>query len=185
MSSDEHNYIQNLLKEILSNVNNWLIFAEAKNAAIITFDLAVIASIAGIDFFRNNIFIFHISIIGIFFSLVIALYSFKPEGNIKKNDYDPQSELDNLIYYADIVKYNEAGYIKALSKKYLQKDIHINQVQEVELDYSKEIVYNSKIAYKKYKLFKYSLNIILITIILSIIIIVYNSILLDIIYDFS
>ena len=39
MNDDKHKAVQELLKEIFKNVNDWLIFMEAKNAALIAFNV--------------------------------------------------------------------------------------------------------------------------------------------------
>ena len=43
MTDDEHKFVYELLKNIFSNLNNWLTFAEAKNAAIIAFNIACLS----------------------------------------------------------------------------------------------------------------------------------------------
>lgn len=161
MNSDEHKYIQELLKEIFSNVNNWLVFAETKNAAIIAFGVAILAAITSADFFKGNAIMFSIFIAGIVLALLIALLSFAPKRGKNKESNRVPTAADNLIFYSDIAKYNKTEYIKALAKQYLKKDIQADQIEQIELDYSEEIVYNSNLANHKYDLFKCSLYIIL------------------------
>lgn len=161
MNEDEHSNMQELLREILNNVNTWLTFAEAKNAAIITFDFAMIAFVGNIDFSKENIIIFTILIVviivGMIISLGIALLSFMPQVNKNKFEFQNDIENGNLIYYGDIAKYNDIEYIKNLCKQYFGKNIDINEIKKIEIDYSNEIICNAKIACKKYKFFKCSL----------------------------
>lgn len=173
MNSDEHKYIQELLKEIFSNVNSWLFFAETKNAAIIAFDVAMLAAIISTDFLKGNIIIFSTLTAGIVLALFVALLSFAPKRGKKKESNGVPNVADNLIFYSDIAKYNKTEYIKALVKQYLKKDIQANQIEQIELDYSEEIVYNSNLANNKYNLFKYSLNIILVMMVLLVLMIIY------------
>ena len=49
MTDEKHTTMQEQLKEIFDNVNNWVTFAEAKNAAIIAFNVACISCIWDIE----------------------------------------------------------------------------------------------------------------------------------------
>lgn len=172
MNSDEHKYIQELLKEIFSNVNNWLVFAETKNAAIIAFCVALLAAITSTDFFKGNTIMFSVFIAGIVLALLVALSSFAPKRGKKKESNSVPTAADNLIFFSDIAKYNKTEYIKALVKQYLKKDIRTDQIEQIELDYSEEIIYNSNLANNKYDLFKYSLDIILVMMVFLVLMII-------------
>lgn len=43
MNDDKHKIVQDLLKNIFDNVNNWLTHAETKNAAIVAFNVACLS----------------------------------------------------------------------------------------------------------------------------------------------
>lgn len=53
MNDDIHKTVQNLLKNIFDNVNNWLTHAEAKNAAIVAFNIACLSFIGGMKDIEN------------------------------------------------------------------------------------------------------------------------------------
>ena len=73
---------QCLLQQIYENVKSWVHFIEAKNAALITADLSIIAIL-----FASNLpkyLLFNISITLLLISLICALLSFKPINEFKK-----------------------------------------------------------------------------------------------------
>lgn len=171
MNSD-HEYIENFMKEIFCNVNNWLTYAEAKNAALIAFDVAIIASIGSIDIFKNYIILFCLILAGTIVSLGISLLSFVPmigKENGNTGVYDGQ---DNLIFYSDIAKYDKVSYVKALYKRYRDKEINTAEIRKIELDYGQEITYNAVIVNRKYRLFRVSLNINFVMIIILLVLVI-------------
>lgn len=153
----ENKELDELLEKIFSNVNSWLNFAEAKNAANVGFVVACLAAIFSLEDMNALLYTicFFLVISGMF-----SLISFLPKlGNkairkiplfsiIKKRITDE----DNLIFFENIKEYSGEVYIKQVCKMYLNKDEYIPT--KYQLDLSDEIVYNSNIASCKYKLFK-------------------------------
>ena len=136
MNEDKHKIIQELLKEIFNNINTWLAHAEAKNAAIIAFNitcLSFIWNMKDIDKIRT---FFYIICIGMLLSTIIALISFFPQLDKKNKSKNPYPENDNLIFYKDIAKYCQEEYIKAIFKQYVQIDIPDTEIQKIERDFS-------------------------------------------------
>lgn len=154
---NEHEKVQELLKNIFENVNNWLNFAEAKNAAMIAFDIALLAAVGSMKLFTSEKTWFIIHVLGTCISMILALASFLPNlGKEKRND-DGYLESDNLIFYKDIAKYDPKRYLKAVFKMYAEISITEEQIQKIELDYATEITFNSSVALRKYALFKWAL----------------------------
>lgn len=54
-----------LLQKIFENTNHWLQFAEAKNAALIAFNIAVIAAVIGSDLYEKNLSLSSFLVVGL------------------------------------------------------------------------------------------------------------------------
>lgn len=109
--------IEEHFEKQLQQTNYWLSFAEAKNAAIIVFNVTLIGLL--FDSLNENHIMFLISSILFVVSCLISLYSFLPNMNSKaKNTIDEENCERNLIFYGDI----------ALSKlaKDAASEVHIN-----------------------------------------------------------
>ncbi|MBP2143386.1 Ca2+/Na+ antiporter [Methanococcus voltae] len=139
------------LEKIFENVNRWLSFAEAKNAAIVAFDGVAIFGLLRLTpetFSENPLFkyVFGFVVLMLLISLFISLCSF-----IAKSENI--SETDNLLFYDHICKYNSETYLNAIFKKYNENQ----EPSEYEKELAQQIVINSKIAGEKYKKFNYSI----------------------------
>lgn len=158
------------LRYIFSNVNDWLKFAEAKHAVIIGLNAAAIWAAIRIPYDSKDThidttiqFIF-ISILTI--SILISFFSYFPKTKIpfhwlwnQQNSHD----TDNLLFYNDIKKYESYTY---LQKLYDNAKKSKKEFSKLEIDYAAQIIYNSKIASYKYTLFKLCLILDLIAIFL-------------------
>lgn len=154
------------LREIFDEVSKWLTFAEAKNAAMIALNGAMLAGLLNIllnkDF--NSYFgiwvkvILFVSIICTIIALGIVLISFLPQLDVFKGRANQSEGNGILIFYGDIAKYkDEKQYIKDIYKYYFDADIDEGQISRIEIDYSREIIMNSSIALKKCRWFKLAL----------------------------
>lgn len=144
------------LKEQLERTNYWLAFSETKNAVLIAFNVAALTVVEKI--LSGNIWICAISYTLLFVSTFICLVSFIPcMSNNEKLVEDAQKkekEEYNLVYYGDIAKLDKETYIEKVKNRY---NLHtIEWEQEICDDIAKEIIENSKIAVRKYNLFKYA-----------------------------
>lgn len=156
MMEDEK--LNELLDKVFSNVNSWLSFAEAKNAANIALVVACIAAIISLDSINDLLYI-----ICILFSIsgICSLISFLPrlgdkivrkcpklaEKLVKKKD-----ENDNLLFFEAIKKYSGNEFVEQVSKSYLKTNKKV--FSRYQIDLANEIVYNSDIVSRKYKFFK-------------------------------
>lgn len=147
------------LEKIFANINTWLNFAEAKNAANLAL---IIAFIAGVFSF-GSIKVMQ-CVIGVVCVLsgLLSLIAFIPKlgkkiakwyiNKRKKKNRKKQEE--NLLFFEDIKNYSGSEYAKKISKVYLQKrEITLSKYQ---LDLADEIVYNADIASQKYMFFKWA-----------------------------
>jgi hypothetical protein len=146
------------LKDIFDNVNNWLKFAEVKNATLIAGNGVMIFGVMKIlnDLNLNQYAIYYIyfSMILLFISLVISLISFMSK--LKIPDFLLHSEStksDNLLFFGDIVKYREQTYLKKIHELLASET-----TSELDFMYVQQIIVNSKIAINKFKLFNVALN---------------------------
>lgn len=152
------------LKEIFSYINHWLNFAEAKNGSIIAVNSAFIIGIASIlansDINIHNWLRLYMytALVLLLLAIGLALWSFLPLvdrfTNCGNNDHDNSI----LIFFQDISKCKNAEeYVIRIYKDYYNSVKCENDISKLELDYAKEIIYNSKVTVRKYKCFKYAL----------------------------
>lgn len=144
------------LKEIFSNINDWLKFAEAKSATLIACNGALIFGISRLisSFDLKGIYLLYFISISVLCILSIAIcflsiipslsmpWEKKPSGTSKE---------DNLMYFSDIAKYTPLAYLKALKDKLELNDSSFTGYQR---DISNQIIINSVIADKKYRAFQ-------------------------------
>jgi len=175
--------VNEVLKDIFANVNTWVHFAEAKNGAIIGINGLflfkaidyMIAMING-DMIGSVFLVAFISIMFIV-ALVISILSFFSNTKVfedEENADEGNTQDRILIFYGDIGKYKSSkNYLKDIHKQYLGSTIDGDSLNKIEVDYAKEILINSRIASRKYKLFNIALKINLLAIfLLSIFIII-------------
>lgn len=148
--------IDERLKYIFGLVNDWLKFAESKNAALLTANIAVILGLLlWLVDEKQCLNLMAIIILVVIFSLSISvlfcLLSFFPKLEIRWEGKQRISENDNLIYFGDVLKYTPKSYLIHL---YKQVGEDLSEFDPYELDLSEQIVVNSSNVYRKFKLFE-------------------------------
>lgn len=154
------------LKYVWEQVDKWLSFAEAKNAGLIAFNIALISiiveKIINSDAIKNGIIcdkaICLVAMILLVASMLLNLYSFLPDltSSLKKKQNSSIKEL-NLLFFSDIAQLNsKSDFLEMTDRKYFNKDDIDNKFSELEEDLASEILINSKITNRKYKLFRKS-----------------------------
>ncbi len=143
----------------LDRVNYWLQFAEAKNAALIAFTVAILAVVYQTPIISDTVLCIIITISHVAV-LIITIIATMPRNNeYIHNKIDVYRETDNLIYWKDISKYAIDDYIEILNG-YLNFDENLSDLDKKQIYiYSEEIIINSRIARKKYELFSLALKI--------------------------
>jgi len=142
--------MENRLKDIFSNVNDWLKFAEAKTGTLLAGNGVIIFGLFRIFKDSDELHNPYISIAIILLSLSIFtnLLSLIPSLKVPFLLYiEDTKKDDNLLYFLDIAKYTTNDYLKKL-------DSSINEFTNFEKYYAEEIIINSKIAMMKYRLFR-------------------------------
>ena len=141
----------------LERVNYWLQFAEAKNAAVIAYIVAILAVIYACKIIDNNILIIIITCVHVV-SLIIAILSlypkYKKDVNSSDGIYDPNA--DNFLFWSDIAKYSAEDYIKGVNEVFFSNENNQN-ISKQELMYAEEIITNARIAAFKYNMFRKSI----------------------------
>lgn len=157
---------ENQLRSIFNNVNDWLKFAEAKNFGLLTISAAFIFGLTQINFSEDSkvgsaaysVFIPFavLSILVCFISLfpilttVTRLEWAKSWINRFSNFIDEEKKFENIHFYGYLKDIDEETF----ERQFLQK-INITQPFTVyEKELISQIIYNSRIAWLKYQLFK-------------------------------
>jgi hypothetical protein len=146
------------LKDIFENVNNWLKFAEAKNATLVAGNGLIIFGTLRLinDMCIHEYILYYIyfSLFLISISLVMALVSFMPK--LKIPDFLLNNKIettDNLLFFGHIVKYQDKTYLDKINNIIKSQDS-----TDLDLMYAQQIIINSKIAMNKYNIFNNALH---------------------------
>jgi len=149
----ERSAVNKNLLEIFKNVNDWLKFAEAKNAMLIGLNGAILVGISQINnhsFFNFNPFFWngYISIIQILlmFSMVISILSFVPKLHMKVGFYT-SSEVKNLWFFESLKSMTNDQILEQIANTDTKK------ANKVDKDLAEQIKQISIIASSKYLLF--------------------------------
>jgi hypothetical protein len=155
------------LLSILQIVNDWLKFAEAKNAVLLAFCGAAITAIVTYlsaietmpDFLRVSLLI-STFLLGI--SSLICSLSFLPKTDIehftwlrRRPNRNSQSlkATDNFYFFNNLRKYDSDSLLEAMNKFYFENKIPTPYKKE-DLDLASQITINSEIASTKFAFFR-------------------------------
>ncbi len=144
------------LKEIFSNINDWLKYAEAKSATLIAGNGALIwGLVRASKSFELGYFLsitILISVLLCVVSLVVCLLSIIPSLRMPwEHKPKGKQDSDNLLYFADIAKYSPIAYLNALETKL---GLTPRDHSGYEKDIASQIITNAVIANAKYKNFQ-------------------------------
>lgn len=144
------------LQEIFKNTNDWLKFAEAKSAALMAGNgvlaFGVLRLLQNEDYGKVMVIYSFLAILQLALSFVISLTSFIPSLEMPwlfKNTSKVRNE--NLIYFEHIASHSPKSYLIALSHAINEKDTAYTKFEQM---IASQIITNSVITVKKYKLFK-------------------------------
>lgn len=144
------------LQAIFNNVNDWLKFAETKNAALVAADVAILIGVASLFEEASSWLLIYLILLASFvgLSLVIGLISFLPATKIPwLRKPATIREKRNVLYYGDIADQDVESYLELL-KSVLKEGVEPTPIGKA---YIEQIIINSKIAVKKYGYFTTSL----------------------------
>lgn len=143
-----------LLQQTFDTVNMWLHFAEAKNAALIAFNIALFAALMNSGLQTFSIVLYSGITVGLLCSTVLSLWSFKPINKSLENIASGNVNI-NLQHYAYIASLNPDEYLLKLYQTYWNDDIQdASLFPQIEKDLSEEIIQNSRIILRKQKCFE-------------------------------
>ena len=142
------------LYRIFNNVNDWLKFAEAKNAMLIAFNSASIYGISQVldlELIKNNSFCKYylfVVIIIMIFSTITSLISFAPKVKILDGGWYSPSNKSNVLFYE---------YLKTRTNVQIIEEVtgiaNTNNFAKIELDLAEQIRQNSIVTSRKYSYF--------------------------------
>lgn len=158
MSNKFHSNLEDFFDKQLERVNYWLSFAEAKNAALIAFNIAVVAFVA--DFQKSFPLISTIIMVCFVLSCIICLISFFPKTENRPKEKKAKRKNDNLIFWGDIAFFeNEGRYIECVISRYFPGNTLNGEPNKMCYDLASEIIINSRIAQYKYSCFKNAIKV--------------------------
>jgi len=145
------------LKFTFNNINEWLKFAEAKNAGLLALNAAcLIGVIQAESTFTKDILFFKGILLFLFcISSCLCLYSILPVINkwfrfYKKLDaqkFNTEKPNLNALYFGDISKLSSEQFIELFEFK------HNVKLTIPEKDFGNQITNNAEISWQKYKVF--------------------------------
>lgn len=153
---------EELLYKIFSNVNEWLKFAEAKNAALVAFNSAAIAGIMQAYPTDNpDLMIFKGIMIALFaISICASIYTFLPVlsktfnyQKLNDTEFEKEKAKFNSLFYGHHCKITKEQLLALLN---IKAPITNPVVPNLEMDIADQIITNSEIAMSKYKLFTFA-----------------------------
>lgn len=176
MAKIEH---EEQLIKIFANVNDWLKFAEAKNFGLLTLNAAIIfgfskASKGDGEIIANaGYYVFAPFAIFSFLSALISLFPILSK--IEKGAYakswinkfcnwiDEENKFENIFFYGYLKDIDETEF----ENKFLAKTTSNIALTQFEKELVTQLLYNSRITWLKYQLFKIGAFLFLTGIILS------------------
>lgn len=146
--------MNDFLEKLLLTVNDWLRFAESKNAVLLTVDGALLVGVLALNsFFATNIILtvlFYNSLI--FLVLSISVLSISFYARLKLDWLIPDKPpTDNLLYFGNLCNFSEKKLFDAIDSRYFKGNSA--PFEAIHRDLSNQIIVNSKIAMKKFRLF--------------------------------
>jgi hypothetical protein len=173
------NSISSQLLLILPNVNEWLKFAETKNAVLLGFSGAgvtaatsVLSTMQGVPNSVRTGLLVSIALLGI--CACLCTISFLPKTNLEKilwsqsaafKSMKPSPSNDNFYYFGHLQKYSPDELLSALNHHYFNDSVSLPFPRESR-DLAAQVVVNSEIAFRKYQLFTYGVYLLTVAIII-------------------
>ncbi len=178
MSENNSNeLIEDKLKFIFANVNEWLKFAEAKNAALTVFNSAIVIGVIQSYNSICSTLQYYAILLGAmaFISVCFNIFSFMPTANLFfisekelfKESYSKKRLMCKSIFHTSHISVYPHHEFLIKVYEYYSIPQPVNFLQ-AELDLAHQITTNSQIAHIKYLIFKWSGIIILTAMILPV-----------------
>lgn len=169
------------LKYIFTNVNDWLKFAEAKNGVLIAFNGAAIFGLlqskSSITNDHLSSYLFCICVPILIMGIGISLFSFLPVLKLFFKEIDCSDEakakrVEHSVFYFEHVK--QFGYEEYLEKLYKAGGLQVpSPLPPIEADLSHQIITNAGIAWRKNIAFRIAAGLTLILLLIPIPFLIY------------
>ncbi len=159
-------YYEEQLQKLFANINEWLKFAEAKNFGLITLNAGIVFGLSQINFEEKSVacFVsFYILSPFIYLSFLFTILSFFPVlRKIAKGEelngmlsrlsglIDKEKKFENIHFYGYLRRLNKAKFID----EFKSKTNSAEQFTLYEEELVTQILYNSRITWLKFQLFK-------------------------------
>jgi hypothetical protein len=147
------------LKDIFTNVNEWLKFAEAKHAGLIVLNSGTIFGLLTMQSSLSGwVLIFSILFVGAsLYTSFASMFPLTLKGIEDKKDFDQI----NVYFSGDLARLGKEDL-----KVILRKQMNVNHVFDgMEEDLIQQIIINARVAARKYFLFKVSLILLMIALV--------------------
>lgn len=144
------------LKDIFLNINDWLKYAETKSATLIAGNGVLIFGFGRLSLSENinyyvSYYLIFCSILSLI-SLSICLLSIIPSLDMPwESKPSGTHNSDSVIFFEHIAKYSPLSYLTKIAEKSGEENIDFTGYQK---DLASQIIINSAIAYRKYSYFK-------------------------------
>ena len=141
----------------IERVNYWLSYAETKNAAMIALNVAICAALISMSL-SDRLYV--IAMVGLLVSTIILMVSFFPFLANKASKKEKAKIAENYIFFGDIALIDNAkDYISNVNTCYFNGQKQNSESDKLVLDFANEIIYNSRLACRKFVAFKWALGI--------------------------
>lgn len=153
--------LTDVLKDLYKDITEWIKFAEAKNAALLTFNGVLLFGILKVVESNNSLItslskVLYISSAILILNIGYILFSFLPLLNHSKKIQNIQSNTsesnENLIFYGDLYKLTPDIFLNKVKTKYNLTDT--TNERPYFKDLSTQIITLSFLAVRKYKIFR-------------------------------
>ncbi len=146
------------LLTILAQVNDWLQFAEAKNAGLVALDVIALAAIISIlpsteveiaEPVAGGLLVSSLLLV---LSLAISLWSFIPRGDRRKlvpTIGSPPPGTNNLYFYGDVCDYQPRQLATEIAIRYDRIQHYDPALHPIHVDLASQIITNSRITVAK------------------------------------
>lgn len=154
--NDQQEAFEKILSASLARTIDFVKFAEAKNAALLTFCSAWILALTNIALSNKDLPAFTktsmaLSVTMFFAGLIICLSSFLPKTNLSKLSGN-HNRLKNMLFFGDVHLMTLSEFITDSSLRYSPSEDNSTTASYIS-DLSEQIVINSRIAQRKFQLF--------------------------------
>jgi hypothetical protein len=162
-TAEDTGAIEERLDKLLRSVNDWLKFAETKNAGIV--GLSSGGAAVGLAFVNTSevsrswliVGLYALAGLSLLLSLSLALGSFLPQMTLTKllagDDYGVPQPDDNLYFYGHLAKYPPRDLVEAIARRYEERAPPVTIAERV-IDLAEQVVINSRITVWKLRLFQ-------------------------------